>query len=96
MAELLSIQIHAPPMAPPPSDSIQTAVVTIGQGGGGTAAGLTRLKKVDNRAIDGAIIASTSSCSSAVAFGHVPKRQPIDVEFKDLTYSVSEGRNKGY
>ncbi|EFN78564.1 ATP-binding cassette sub-family G member 4 [Harpegnathos saltator] len=32
----------------------------------------------------------------AVSLTHLPKRPPVDVEFKDLAYSVSEGRKRGY
>ncbi|XP_077269349.1 ABC transporter expressed in trachea [Temnothorax americanus] len=32
----------------------------------------------------------------AVALTHLPKRPPVDVEFKNLAYSVSEGRKRGY
>lgn len=94
MAELLSIQVHAPTMT---SSALATAVpgpaFVVGgvpaaaatAGGGGR---LTRLKKVDNRTLEGGAL-------SQAAFGHVPERQPIDVEFNGLTYSVSEGRKKG-
>ena len=48
---------------------------------------LTRLKKVENR-------------SAAVAGGMTQNKsvQPrsIDIEFRDLSYTVSEGRRKGY
>lgn len=27
---------------------------------------------------------------------HLPKRPPIDIEFKELMYSISEGRARGY
>ncbi|XP_033326721.2 ABC transporter expressed in trachea [Megalopta genalis] len=32
----------------------------------------------------------------AVTLSHLPKRPPVDIEFKDLEYSVSEGRKRGY
>jgi ABC-type multidrug transport system ATPase subunit len=31
-----------------------------------------------------------------VSLTHLPKRMPIDIEFGDITYSVSEGRKRGY
>lgn len=32
----------------------------------------------------------------AVTLTHLPKRPPVDVEFKNLAYSVSEGRKRGW
>lgn len=32
----------------------------------------------------------------AVSLTHLPKRPPVDIEFKNLAYSVSEGRKRGY
>ncbi|KZC09024.1 ATP-binding cassette sub-family G member 4 [Dufourea novaeangliae] len=32
----------------------------------------------------------------AVTLTHLPKRPPVDIEFKNLAYSVSEGRKRGY
>lgn len=31
----------------------------------------------------------------AVSLTHLPKRPPVDIEFKNLAYSVSEGRKRG-
>lgn len=31
----------------------------------------------------------------AVTLTHLPKRPPVDIEFKNLAYSVSEGRKRG-
>ena len=44
-----------------------------------------KLKKVENREVG----------TYASAFSQLPKIKAIDIEFKDLTYSVSEGRKKG-
>lgn len=33
---------------------------------------------------------------SNVTLTHLPSRPPIEIEFKDLLYSVSEGRARGY
>ena len=98
MAELLSIHVHAPPLishaivrdgsatAAGPSyvvGGVSAAAAAAGDGGR-----VTRLKKVDNRTVNVGALPPSS-------FGHVPKRHPIDLEFKNLRYSVSEGRNKG-
>lgn len=31
-----------------------------------------------------------------ISLTHLPKRMPVDIQFKNLSYSVSEGRRKGY
>ena len=87
MAELLSVQIHAPSMWAGPSTSIAHDTTTAG---GATAALV--LKKVDNRTVQAA---KTAAGGPATTLKHLPKRRPIDLEFKDLTYSVSEGRKRG-
>ena len=45
--------------------------------------GFHRLKKVDNALQDQS------------RFNYLPKRKAVDVDFEGLTYSVSEGRQKG-
>ena len=47
------------------------------------ASGFTRLKKVEN------------SATGNGKFSYLPSRKAVDVQFKSLTYSVSEGRKKG-
>ena len=48
--------------------------------------GFPRLKKIENRsALD----------SAKSKFHHLPDRKAVDIEFRGLTYSVSEGRRKG-
>src|SRR6218665_1512225 len=85
MAELLSVQIHVPLVL---DDSGRFLEQTIFGGPAGMASPFggiaTRLKKVDNRTME-----------TASAFTQLPKKKAIDIEFKDLTYTVSEGRKKG-
>lgn len=50
-----------------------------------TISGFTRLKKVENSTMD-----------NHGKFSFLPNRRAVDVQFKALTYSVSEGRKKGY
>ena len=50
-----------------------------------SSAGFRRLKKVENAASDGQQKFSN----------YMPKRKAVDIEFRALTYSVSEGRKKG-
>jgi len=83
MAELLSVQIHAPSLLAGP---------TAGAPAGSTTTAASVLKKVDNRAVQAA---SRVGPGTGATLKHLPKRRPIDLEFKDLTYSVSEGRKRG-
>ena len=46
-----------------------------------------RLKKVDN--------ATAQDGSMSAKFDYLPRHRAVDVEFRALTYSVSEGRKKG-
>ena len=77
MAELLSVQVHVP--ITKAEDGRILDKRTLGTG-------FTRLKKVENSAMDG----------QSERFGkYMPKRRAVDIEFSGLTYSVSEGRKKG-
>jgi len=87
MAELLSVQIHAPPMWAGPT----TGTTTPGTVPGSTAAASV-LKKVDNRTVQAS---NTTVGGPGTTLKHLQKRRPIDIEFRDLTYSVSEGRKRG-
>jgi len=87
MAELLSVQIHAPSMWAGPT----TGGTSLPGAPGGTG-GPSVLKKVDNRTVQAA---RTAAGGPVVTLKHLPKRRPVDIEFKDLTYSVSEGRKRG-
>ena len=81
MAELLSVQIHVPLMM---GDNGRLTERISSAPGNGLA--LSRLKKVDNRDVE----------ATSAAFSQLPKRKAVDLYFKDLTYSVSEGRKKGW
>ncbi|XP_012271226.1 ATP-binding cassette sub-family G member 4 [Orussus abietinus] len=51
-------------------------------------------RKVPNHS--GASPGGQSNKKPAVSLTHLPKRPPVDIEFKNLAYSVSEGRKRGY
>jgi len=86
MAELLSVQIHAPSMWAGATTGATPAPGTTGLSSGcGTAAAV--LKKVDNR--------TRTTAGGGITLRHLPRRRPVDIEFRSLTYSVSEGRKRG-
>ena len=111
MAELLSVQVHAPvqltsvnvtssPTSAGPAAPPSAAVDMMDSSAAAAAAGppARRLKKVDN--------AASSSCRQTdstgtqpprggTTFDYLPKRRTVNIEFDQLTYSVSEGRKKG-
>jgi ABC-type multidrug transport system ATPase subunit len=85
MAELLSVQVHVPLTKAENGLLMDKRFATAASG---TCAGaFARLKKVDNAA-------AQDGCSMAAKFDYLPRRRAVDVEFKSLTYSVSEGRKK--
>lgn len=47
------------------------------------------LRKVPNNS-------PTNHKKPTISLTHLPKRPPVDIEFIDLSYSVSEGRKRGY
>lgn len=38
----------------------------------------------------------TSHKKPMISLTHLPKRPPVEIQFLDLSYSVSEGRKRGY
>lgn len=59
-----------------------SSVVTINRTSGA-------LRKVPNSS-------PNSSKKPMISLTHLPKRMPVDIQFIDLSYSVSEGRKRGY
>lgn len=47
------------------------------------------LKKVPNSS-------PTNQKKPTITLTHLPKRMPVNIQFNDLSYSVSEGRKRGY
>ena len=46
--------------------------------------------------LDQANLFVTSTPRYQVSLTHLPKRPPIDIQFMDMSYSVSEGHKRGY
>ncbi|CAH0702616.1 unnamed protein product [Spodoptera exigua] len=61
--------------------------INLCNGGAGTTA-MTGLPKIPNGYGD--------QKKPMATLTHLPKRPPVDIEFSDLSYSVSEGRKRGY
>ncbi len=79
MAELLSVQVHVPLTKGDDGKLLEKGATRPALGR------IQRLKKVENSSLD----------TTGNKFNAVSKRKAVDVEFKGLTYSVSEGRKKG-
>ncbi|KPJ13322.1 ATP-binding cassette sub-family G member 1 [Papilio machaon] len=62
--------------------------MNICNGGAGTAAMTGLVPKVHNDCGD--------QKKPMASLTHLPKRPPVDIEFSELSYSVSEGRKRGY
>ena len=90
MAELLSVQVHVPLTKTEDGQLMEKRVANSMMAGG--MGGFTRLKKIDNAAQDGTLGTATPA---PARFDFLPNRRAVDIEFKGLTYSVSEGRKKG-
>lgn len=82
MAELLSVQVHVP------LTKAENGLLMEKRNTSSVGSGFARLKKVDNAA-------AQDGSSMAAKFDYLPRRKAVEVEFKSLTYSVSEGRKKG-
>jgi len=108
MAELLSVQVHAPmtltsvnvttvPGQPPgPAGTVAVSVPVEMEHLKTDCAAARRLKKVDNATQDvGGAPGSDGTGGSGTKFDYLPKRRAVNIEFYQLTYSVSEGRKKG-
>jgi len=112
MAELLSVQVHAPVTL---TSVNVTSPAAAGHSPGTTGAsaaavsvpvemehlkadcgGARRLKKVDNATQDAAVTGTAGSSGAGTRFDYLPKRHTVNIEFDQLTYTVSEGRKKGY
>jgi len=91
MAELLSVQIYAPLSK---ADEAMLLERRLAAASASASSTFMRLKKIDNVAQDGGAGGTVASAASS-QFDYLPKRKAVNVEFKSLTYSVSEGRKKG-
>jgi hypothetical protein len=81
MAELLSVQVHVP-LVRDYDGSLDCRQALVG----GQPA---RLKKVENRS-------AASTGGGGLMINHSAQQQrTINIEFRDLSYTVSEGRSKG-
>lgn len=100
MAELLSVQVHAPVTV----TSVNVTTATVASAVSvpvemdhhkAECSGARRLKKVDNATQDTGLTAGTGGGAGGTRFDYLPKRHTVNIEFDQLTYSVSEGRKKG-
>ncbi|XP_068085226.1 ATP-binding cassette sub-family G member 4 [Anabrus simplex] len=51
------------------------------------------VKKVPNNSLPGVV---DTNNKRPMVLSHLPSRPPVDIQFTDLTYSVSEGRKRGF
>ncbi|CAH0560342.1 unnamed protein product [Brassicogethes aeneus] len=88
-----SVSYNAKSVCSPPNESLNNATVLSGSQSnlcnGSTSITVTSaLRKVPN--------SSPSNKRPMISLTHLPKRPPVDIQFNDLSYSVSEGRKRGY
>jgi len=109
MAELLSVQVHAPVTLtsvnvtstvaadhpPSPTAAAAVSVPMEMEHLKADCGGARRLKKVDNATQDAAATGPAGIGASGTRFDYLPKRPAVNIEFYQLTYTVSEGRKKG-
>jgi len=108
MAELLSVQVHAPVTLTSVNVTSIAAAGHLPAAAGAAAAvpvemehlkadcgGARRLKKVDNATQDSGATGASGTAGVGTRFDYLPKRHAVNIEFDQLTYSVSEGRKKG-
>jgi len=109
MAELLSVQVHAPmtltsvnvttapghPLGP--AGTVAVSVPVEMEHLKTDCGAARRLKKVDNATQDvgGALGSDGTLGGPGTKFDYLPKRRAVNIEFYQLTYTVSEGRKKG-
>ena len=92
MAELLSVQVHVPLTKTPDGQLLEWT----SPAAAAAPSNFMRLKKIDNAAQDGTGAASGGATTIAPAqFDDLPRRRAVNIEFRGLTYTVSEGRKKG-
>lgn len=77
---MLSVQVHVPLTKAEDGHLMEKKPIAV------PGASFTRLKKIDNTELEAV---------APFQFDYLPRRRAVDIEFKGLTYSVSEGRKKG-
>ncbi|CAH2008649.1 unnamed protein product [Acanthoscelides obtectus] len=90
-----------PPIALKEIESLNNASVLSGsQNNLCNGSGGATLRKVPNNTTNaskgGGSPGSGGHKKPTISLTHLPKRPPVDIEFADLSYSVSEGRKRGY